>query len=272
MDTPSKFIDIDKVFYEKNPAVYKWIPRFVINYLKRITHQDEINEFILTHGHQYAFDFVRAIVEDFKIRISYKGLENVTPTGNYIFAANHPLGGLDAMALLHVLGGKRNDLKFIVNDILLNLKNLEPLFAGVNKISGNSRQMLGAIDKLYGSSDSVLIFPAGLVSRKQNGVIKDLEWKKSFVSKARRYKRNVIPVYISGRNSMFFYNLANIRKSVGIGANIEMLYLPDEMYNYKNKEIGIVIGKPIPCTTFDKSMSDEAWAQYVKERVYELDN
>lgn len=270
MEAPARFIDIDKVFYEKNPAMYKWIPRFVINYLKRITHQDDINQFISIHGNQYAFDFVKAIVEDFKIKISCSGLENVEPTGNYIFAANHPLGGLDAMALLHVIGGKRSDLKFIVNDILLNLKNLEPLFAGVNKISGNSRQMLDAIDKLYGSSDSVLIFPAGLVSRKQKGVIQDLEWKKSFITKARRYKRNVIPVHISGRNSMFFYNLANLRKSIGIKANIEMLYLPDEMYNYKNKEIGIVIGKPIPYTTFNKSKTDEEWAQYVKQCVYQL--
>jgi putative hemolysin len=98
----------------------------------------------------------------------------------------------------------------------------------------------------------------------------DLQWKKTFITKARKYKRDIIPVYISGRNSGFFYNLASWRRKLGIRANIEMLYLVDEMAKQKGKSIKISFGQPIPYTTFDRSKTDVQWAEYVKNKVYSI--
>jgi putative hemolysin len=150
------------------------------------------------------------------------------------------------------------------------MKNLKGLFAGINKHGKNAQQNLAAIDALYGSENGVLIFPAGLVSRKQNKIIKDLEWKKSFITKAKKHKRNIIPVHIEGQNTQRFYNLANWRKRLGIRANIEMFFLVDELFRQRNKTITITFGQPVSYSFFDKSKSDHAWAEWMKEKVYSL--
>jgi putative hemolysin len=265
-----KFIDIDAVFQSKNPGLYRLIPRFLISYLKKITHQDEINQFIKRHGKKREFEFVAAILDEFGARIEFSGLENVPEKGGFVLAANHPLGGLDAMALVHVLSQRRTDIRFVVNDILLQLKNLQGIFIGVNKHGRNIMDVFTNLDALYASGQGVLIFPAGLVSRKRSGMIRDLEWKKSFITKARKYQLPVIPVHIGGRNSNFFYNLSNLRTRLGIKANIEMLYLPDEMYKQKGKTIPIIFGKPVQPEIFDRSVSDQIWAERIKNHVYRL--
>ncbi len=264
------FIDIDAVFKSKNPTLYSLLPGFLFRYLKKVVHQDEINSFIRRHGHKTTFDFVDAIIEEFGARIAINGIENIPLTGGCIFVSNHPLGGLDAMALVQVVSRKRKDIRFIVNDILLQLKNLGGIFTGINKHGKNSHQVFNSLDELYASGKGVLIFPSGLVSRKLNGQITDLEWKKSFITKSRKHNLPVIPVYIEGKNSEFFYNFSKWRKRIGIKANIEMLYLADEMYRQKNKTITVIFGKPIPASMFGTSYSDQQWAQLVKEHVYSL--
>lgn len=263
-----KFIDIDAIFKAKNPGLYRILPHFIFSYLKRVAHQDDINDFIRRHGHRQEFDFVDAIVDEFGAHIEVAGTENIPKTGGCIFAANHPLGGLDAMALVQIVGRTRKDIRFIVNDILLQLKNLKGIFIGVNKHGKNTPDIYANLDDLYASGSGVLIFPAGLVSRKRNGKIRDLEWRKSFITKARKNELDVIPVFIKGKNSEFFYNLARFRERIGIKANIEMLYLADEMYRQKNQTITVIFGKPIPYQMFDKSRTDQEWAQLVKEHVY----
>ena len=244
-----KFIDIEEIIKSKNPKLLKVLPQFIISYIKRIAHEDHINEFIRLNGHKTSFDFVDAIINEFKPIVSISGLENIPAHGGCTIASNHPLGGLDAMALLQSIGKRRRDIKFIVNDVLLNIKNFENEFIGVNKHGKNSIKTLDLIDSYYNSEQLVLIFPAGLVSRKQGkGIIKDLEWKKSFIVKAKKFKRDIIPVHISGYNSNFFYNLAKLRQKAGIKANIEMFYLIDEMYHQKDKKIHLTFGKPINYT------------------------
>ena len=180
------------------------------------------------------------------------------------------MGGLDALALMQVLGKKRRDVKFIVNDILLQLKNLEDLFIGVNKHGKTAAESLDNIDKLYASEQAALIFPAGLVSRKQNGIIKDLQWKKSFIVKAKKYNRTIVPVHIEGSNSNWFYNLSNWRIRLGIKANIEMFYLMDEMYHQMGKPVTITFGKPISPAVFTDEHSDGEWANLMKEHIYNI--
>ena len=265
-----KFIDLEEIIRNKNPRLLKILPSFLLNKIKKVIHEKDVNDFIARHGNKYDFDFADAIIKDFEVTVTVDGIENIPEKGGVIMASNHPLGGFDAMVLLHAISQKRKDVKFIVNDILLQLENLKNLFAGVNKLGKNSLELLSNIDKLYSSEMGIFIFPAGLVSRKQSGVIKDLEWKKSFVSKAKQHKKDIMPVYIDGKNSSRFYNLALWRKRFGINANIEMLFLVDEMYRQKGKTISVIFDKPISHNIFDKNFTDKEWAEKIKEHVYSL--
>ena len=239
-------IDVENVIYSKNPTLAKTIPGFVINYLKKIIHQDELNEFLKKWGHLRDSEFIAAGLEHFEIKLKVYGSENITKTGRYIFASNHPLGGLDGLVFIHELSKHFHDIKFPVNDILTNIKNMSGIFLPVNKHGAQAKDAVIMIEEAYASNCQVLYFPAGLCSRKKMGVIKDLQWQKSFITKAVQHERDIVHAFFSGRNSGFFYNLANFRKFVGLKANIEMLYLADEMFKQKDKEIRLVFGKPIP--------------------------
>ena len=263
-------LDLDKVIASKNPRLLKILPGFVMRYLKRVIHQDELNDIIIRYGNLYDLDFLDAVLRDFGVRIVYRGLENIPPQGHWIVAANHPLGGLDGMALMWVLGKVRKDIVFPVNDLLMNIPNLKGLFVPLNK-HGSNAGYARLIDQAFASDNAILFFPAGLCSRKQGAKICDLDWKKSFISKAKEHHRDIIPCHINGRNSNWFYNLARVRSALGIKANIEMLYLVDEMFKQCDKEIIITFGKPISYTIFDKSNSDMVWAQKLKTHVYRLE-
>jgi len=265
-------IDVKSVLHSKNPSLAKTIPGFVINYLKKIVHQDELNGFLSKWGHLKDAELIAAGLNYFEIRYKVYGAENIPKAGRYIFVSNHPLGGLDGLVFIHELSKHFDRIKFPVNDILTNIKNLSGIFLPVNKHGSQAKDAAILIEKAYASDDQILYFPAGLCSRKKRGIICDLQWHKSFISKAIQHKRDIVPAYFSGRNSDFFYNLANIRKMAGIKANIEMLYLADEMFRQKGKEISLVFGEAIPWTTFDKTRSAPGWAEWVKSKTYELEH
>lgn len=246
------------------------MPGFVLSYIKRIAHEEEVNEIMAKNADLYGMDFVDALIVDFGVKVELIGKENIPIGQQVIFAANHPLGGLDGIAFMHALGKYRQDIKFLVNDLLSHIKNFDTLFVPINKHGSHGRKGRAIIEETYATAGAVLVFPAGLVSRKQKGGVKDLEWKKSFINKARKYKKDVIPVYIDGSNSNFFYNLAKLRKTIGIKANIEMFYLADEMFAQKGKKVTIHVGKPISYRYFDRSRNDNYWAEEVKEKVYAM--
>jgi putative hemolysin len=262
-------IHVEKVFRDKNPGLARWIPGFVFSILRRIIHEQEINEFLFTNKNRDGLDFVDAIIEGFGAIVKTEGEQNIPEQGRYIVASNHPLGGLDGVALMQVMGRVRNDIVFPVNDILTYLPNLQVLFIPINK-HGSNTENVKIIHQTFESDKMILYFPAGLVSRKQKGIIKDLEWKKTFITKAKQYHRDILPVYIEGKNSSFFYSIASIRKKLGIKSNLEMLFLPDEMYRQKNKVIRIKIGKPIPFQIFDEKFNVNEWAEKVKAHVYKI--
>lgn len=266
------FIDLKRIIGNKSPKLLKYIPSFIFNYLNKVIHVKELNSAIYRNRDKIGIDFATEILKEFDVNIQIVGLEKISKTGRYILASNHPLGGLDGMALISRIGNYRNDILFPVNDLLMNLPQLKPIFIPINK-HGKNIDNIKILDNAFASDSMILYFPAGLVSRKQKkGIIRDLEWKKTFINKSKQYQRDIIPVHIDGKNSDFFYNLANFRKKIGLKANIEMLYLVDEMYKQKNKTINITIGDPISYKTFDKSMSDSKWAEKVKELVYNLSN
>ncbi|MFH2142507.1 MAG: 1-acyl-sn-glycerol-3-phosphate acyltransferase, partial [Bacteroidota bacterium] len=221
-------IDIDEVIKNKNPKLYKRLPGFILRYLKRLLHQDEMNFHLEKNKDNFGLDFVDGILNDFNLNVISSGEDNIPVEGRFLFAANHPLGALESMALMQVVGKHFKDIRFLVNDLLMHLKNIHPIFVPINKHGSQSKESLKKIEDSYASEMQVMSFPAGLVSRKVKGKIIDLEWKKNFISKAIKYKRDIIPVYINGRNSNFFYNFARFRKRIGIKTNIEMLFLPKE--------------------------------------------
>lgn len=268
----NNFIDISRLIKEKSPRLAKWLPAFIVNYIKRIVHEDEINQFIINNSHLYNSDFCDAIVEYLNIKIKVTGIENIPKEGRVIIAMNHPLGGMDAISFVSAIKQHRKDLRFIVNDLLLSMKNLNGLFLGVNKHGKNELSTRQQITQLFENDEAVCIFPAGLVSRKSKKLIRDLDWKKTFVTYAKKFNQPIIPVYIDGELSSFFYRLANFRKFIGIKVNIEMLYLADELFKQRGKTMHFTVGKPILPTDFDPSQSERKQAEAVREIVYALSN
>lgn len=263
-------IDVREVLRSKNPSLERLIPGFMINYLRRIVHQDELNDFLEKHGHLKDAGFIQAGLDYFGITYSVTGRENIPSTGRYIFVSNHPLGGLDGLVFIHELSKHLSGLKFPVNDILMNITNLSGIFLPVNKHGAQDRTSARLLEDAYASDNQILYFPAGLCSRKKKGVIRDLKWHKSFIVKSVQYQRDVVPCFFSGRNSEFFYRLSNIRKFLGIKANIEMLYLVDELFRQQGKTISLTFGAPISWKTFDTTMKAVEWADWVKSVSYSL--
>ena len=263
-------IDIEKVFASKSEKLAKLLPGFIIRYLKRIIHQDEINDFLSRNHHKHGIEFADSILEDLDITFEIKGLENISKEGRYLFASNHPLGGPDGIILISIFGKHFPKIQFLVNDILMNIENLSDVFIPINKHGGQAKEAAKLLEKAYKSDATILTFPAGLVSRKQKGKIEDLKWKKSFIVKSKKHKRDIVPIHIDGRNSNFFYNLANLRKFLGLKSNLEMLYLPNELYKQRGKKFTVRIGKPVPYQTFDKSKSYDKWAEKMKRKTYKL--
>jgi putative hemolysin len=263
-------IDVRQLIRDKNPRLERLLPGCIIRYLRKILHEKDINENLYRNRDKHGVDMVSAVLADFGATIQVNGLENLEGQERFILAANHPLGGLDGLALIETVGRVKPPVRFPVNDFLLYLPNMRELFIPINKVGGQSSAGVKALEEAFASDANVLYFPSGLASRKIKGKIVDLEWKKTFIQKARQHQRAVIPVHVSGQNSKRFYRIARWRKFLRIKVNIEMLYLADEMYKQEGQTIAITIGKPIPYTVFDKSKKDIEWADYVKKIVYSL--
>jgi len=263
-------VNVREVFRNKNPRLAGLLPGFIFRYLEKIVHQEDVNSFLDRHGDKFGLDFVHAAIEEFDVKLSVKGIGDIPREGRYIFASNHPLGGFDGLLLMSVLDNRFDGLKVLVNDILMNIKNLHPVFIPINKHGKQGLEAARTLDETYRSDLQILTFPSGFVSRRIKGQIVDLIWKKNFISKSTQYQRDIVPVFVSGRNSEFFYRLGTIRRLIGIKANLEMFYLVDETFKHRHKSISIIFGNPISYHTFDKSRRSLEWARWVKEKVYAL--
>lgn len=263
-------VDVAEIIRAKSPKLAKKMPRFVINLLRKLVHEKDVNEILAKANGATGIDFVNVGVECLELKRQVSGMENIPSEGRFIFVANHPLGGLESLVMMQTIDEKYNDFMFVVNDLLMALEPLRPVFIPINKVGKQSRTNAEQLNELYASDKQVLYFPAGLCSRKIKGEIVDLPWQKNFIVKAVEYQRGIIPVYIGGRNSNFFYRLANWRKRLKIKFNIEMLFLVDEMFKQRGQTITLTIGKPIPYTTFDKTKTPTEWAEWVKKETYKM--
>jgi len=263
-----KFIDVEKILREKAYKLYKWLPRFAINWLKKTLHEDDLNKSMIVLGDKQGLEFNRAALDYLGVIVQSVNPQYILPTGRVTFASNHPLGGLDGMALIKAIGEVRPDVNFFVNDILKNVTNYGDVFVAVNKLGATSTRSLRTMEDVFRTGGAVLIFPAGLVSRKINGKVRDLDWRRSFITQSIDHKREVVPVFIEGENSKFFYNFARWRKRLGIKANIEMLFLPDEMFRANKKIIRIHFSKPFSYQVLDSSRSHKAWSDLMYKFIY----
>ena len=265
-----KYVDLEKVIAGKSERLLRLLPGFLLRYLKNTIHQNDLNDILNRHKDKYGQPFLHEVLKEFGANIIVRGEENLMKSDRFVVASNHPLGGLDGMALMYVVGKYVPEIVTPVNDFLMYLPNLKPLFIPVNK-HGSNASNAALFNETFASDKTVVYFPAGLCSRKTGDKIIDLEWKKTFLAKARSFNRDILPVHISGQNSAFFYNLANFRKKIGLKANVEMLFLVDEVFKQKNKDIIITFGKPVPVSVFDKRYTDKQWAEILKEHVYKLE-
>lgn len=269
-----KTIDIDAILRSKMGAKANHVPRFAVNWLKKIVHQDQVNEFLWSARELQGTPWLKAGLEYLNNRIEVNGLENLPDDSDgsrYTFVSNHPLGGIDGIAIGSIIGERYNDnFKYLVNDLLMNLPGLAPLCIPINKTGKQSRDFPAMVEAGFTSDHHMVMFPAGLCSRKQNGEIRDLPWTKTFVTKSIQTKRDIVPIYFNGQNSEKFYRIANICKALRLKFNFAMLFLADEMFKNAGKTFQVTIGKPIPWQTFDKSRKPIEWAQWVKDKVYEM--
>ena len=269
-----KTIDIDKILADKMGSKASRVPSFARNWLKRILHQDEVNRFLWESRDKTGVEWLEECVRYLDMTLQIEGKENLPDKDDgrlYTFVSNHPLGGEDGVALGAVIGRHYDGrFRYLVNDLLMNLPGLAPLCIPINKTGSQSRNFPAMVKAGFSSDNHMLMFPAGLCSRKIKGQIHDLPWKKTFISKSVETRRDVVPIHFSGRNSNRFYRIANLCKTLGLKVNIAMLYLVDEMYRNTHQTFRVAIGKPIPWQTFDKSKTPAQWALYVEDLVYKL--
>jgi len=268
-----KTIDIEKVLQSKMGSKARYVPRFLVNGLKRLIHEDEVNRFLWESRDKQGTEWLEECVKYLDMHVTVEGKENLPDKNDgklYTFVSNHPLGGQDGVCLGAIIGRHYDgNFRYLVNDLLMFLPGLKPVSIGINKTGRQGRDFPRMVESGFRSDNHMLMFPAGLNSRLINGIVHDLPWKKTFVTKSVEYRRDVVPIYFSGRNSNRFYLVAKLCKLFRLKVNLAMLLLVDEMYKNVHKNFRVVIGKPIPWQTFDKSKTAMEWAKFVEDKVYE---
>lgn len=266
-------IDVDSILRSKMGGRARWVPKPLVAWLKRIIHQNEVNRYLWESRHLSGTEWLEECVRYLDMTLEIVGEENLPDKNDgrlYTFVSNHPLGGADGVALGAIIGRRYDGkFKYLVNDLLMNLPGLALLCIPINKTGRQGRNFPAMVEAGFSSDSHMLMFPAGICSRRKDGVISDVPWKKTFVAKSVEYRRDVVPIHFGGQNSDFFYRLANFSDR-HLKFNLAMLFLVDEMYKNVHKSFRIAIGEPIPWQTFDKSKTNAEWAQWVRERVYRL--
>lgn len=267
-----KYIDLDRQIQKSNSKFLKSLPNFCINWIKIVTRQDDLNQLLTKYSDYEGAAFLLKIIDEFNINIKIEGIENLPEHGKCFFVSNHPFGFVDGLILTNTVANKYGSFKAIGNDVFMLIPHLKPIIATVNVFGANSKAYILELEKLFNSDLPITHFPAGLVSRIKKGKVEDNEWKKGFIKKAVICHRDIVPFYFYGKNSLLFYFIYIARKAMRISTNLELVLLPHEIFNKRNKTIKVKIGKPISYTSFDKSKSYHNWAQFVKRQTYNLKN
>lgn len=265
-----KYIDISSSIKASDSAFLKKLPAFVLRIIEKIIRQDEMNHILEKYKDSHGAEFQRSVVKEFNLKLEISGLENLPENGKCFFLANHPFGIIDGLLLTKTVIEKYGDFRAIGNEAFEYIPNLRPYIAVVNVYGTSSKSYVTQLEKVYQSDIAITHFPAGEVSRIYDGKIQDCAWQKSFISRAISCQRDIVPFYFHGKNSKLFYGINRMRKLFGINTNIELMLLPHEMFNKRNKTIRFTIGKPISWQKFDSTHTHVQWAQKVREHVYSM--
>lgn len=274
-------IDLDEVLRQRLPRLSRFIPRFAVEWMKRTICQDELNRILDENAGLEGADFARGALKSLGITVEPQFEERLPSPENrrVLYVSNHPLGGLDGMALIDYVQRRHGgNVYFVVNDLLSAVKPLEKVFLPVNKFGKQTREAVKAVDEAFAGNDPVIMFPAGLVSRlrrvpymgKKRKLVSDLPWNKMFINKAHHYKRDIIPIFFSGKNSKKFYRMANLRRRLGIKFNFEMIYLPGEMVRMADTSLTISFGVPLSWEMLTPGRDAAGCAASVRASVYHI--
>jgi 1-acyl-sn-glycerol-3-phosphate acyltransferase len=264
-----RIIDIEQIISKSNSKFLRSLPKFIIRLITKLVQQDEINAVINANREKSGVPFINGILNDWNVKVNVRGEANLPPSGRFVFVANHPVGGMDALSFFSTIYRHYPDVISPSNELFKYIPQLKPILLGINVFGKNTKETAEKINILFESNSQILLFPAGEVSRRNKGIISDITWQKSFITKAVQHKRDIIPVYISGRNSNLFYSVASIRKALGIRLYLETALLPREMIKQKNSTFTLSIGGPVLWQTFTIDKSHAEWAQRVKKLVYD---
>jgi len=262
-------VSVREVISSKNANLLRWIPEFVLRWFERFVHQDELNRVLRTYHGYDGREFAIKAIQEMGCTVATNFSERIPTEGPVVFVANHPMAGMDALSLFAEVGKVRSKLHIIANDVLAHIPQFKGYFIPVNKFGKSAKDSMVRVDQVYAEREAMIVFPAGLCSRKIDNKIVDLEWQKSFLAKAIQYNYTIVPVYIDGANSSRFYRIANWRKFWRIKFNIEMMTLADELFLKRGQTITLTFGNPIDSSLFDKR-NTLFEAQYIKEFVYRL--
>ncbi len=272
MKTITRYIDVHKQIKESNSNFLKSLPVFFVSLIGIIIKQNEINRILSVYADYEGVEFLPKIISELNIKVEIEGIENLPENGKCFFVANHPFGFIDGLILTNTIASRYGDFRAIGNEVFTKIPHIRPIVAAVNVFGTNPRKYLLELEKIFASDLPITHFPAGLVSRMKGCRIEDRDWQKSFITKAIEHQRNIVPVFFYGRNSRLFYIVYFGRKILGIKTNLELVFLPREIFNKENKTVRVKIGKPIPYYTFDNSKTHIEWAQSVNQQVYNLKN
>ena len=263
-----RIIDVENQFKTHLPDIYHKLPRLFLKLIRHIVYEKHLNNLIHKSRDLDGIKLVNWALEQFQVTVKLKGIKNISKDDRSIFVANHPLGGLDSLALLSAVGSYYTPLKILSNEILDVVPGFHSLRVSVVTFGKFTRANALTLKNILTSKQPLCVFPAGLVAKRNPFTIQDLPWNKFFVTSAVKYQRQVVPIYIDARNSDLFYNIASIRRLLHMKSNLEMFLLPHEMFNKAGSTIKVVFGSPISFTTFNSSRTHLEWAQQVRKLVY----
>ncbi len=261
-------INIRKILEQKTK---KSFPNWLIRLLERLIHQREINSFISNNSDKEAKDFLKAFLDDLDIKVEWANVEKLPQNGRYLFVSNHPLGGIDGIAIAYMLHTHYNDVRYLVNDMLYHIEPLQSAFLPVNTYGAQNKERVKLLKEAFESDTPIGSFPAGYCSRYLDGKVQDRPWQKSFIRLAIEHQRDVIPLHFVGQNSKHFYWIDRIRKFLGIKFDLSTALLPDEMYRARGKSFRIIVGEAIPWQSLAESkLKPNELAQEVRAKSYAL--
>jgi putative hemolysin len=262
-------LSVRQIIRAKSPRVESAIPDFVIRKMEQLLCVDKINELLHLGQGMEPLDFVEFVLR--RLKISYEGMwVSRLRQSRLVFASNHPFGGVDGMMLGHCIGRRFGDVRIGVNDVLMSLAPLRSIFLPINKFGRQGSTSPREFDRLFGGDIPIVTFPAGICSRRRGGVVRDEAWHAGFIKRAVMAQRDVVPVYIDGELSKRFYRLANLRRRLGIGFNVEMLRLPSELFAQQGRHYKMVFGEPIAWEILAMESSPRKQAQIVREEMERL--